>query len=275
MLDSGIGRGPAATDNRPFSEQLQEHVFDYVSWWCRESRRFINKRVNGWKLLEDLYHNRRDLNSWSGSSRTGFRPRDIQGSGNSEPQKWQSDIVLAPAYIVDSWADRSYQTIFSGPEWLTVLPEQDCAVSTDQSGFPTSYKLQELLLARLCQGQVHVRIYEILQHLALYGSVYAKLFWYSNGRTVSRWDVETLDVIDESARTYDCPVIQLIPLERLLIDWTACHCDVQRHSAVGHIVEKSGEHILEQFDRGVYNVNRDIFIEAICGRQGDMAVKPQ
>ena len=46
------------------SRQFQEEAFDYVTRWCRASCEFIDKKIERWKLLEDLYHNRRELNSW-------------------------------------------------------------------------------------------------------------------------------------------------------------------------------------------------------------------
>ncbi len=47
--------------------------------------------------------------------------------------------------------------------WLTVIPENPQGPTTEDLQFPTSYKLQELLLSRLTQGQIHVRLYEALQ----------------------------------------------------------------------------------------------------------------
>jgi hypothetical protein len=244
------------------SEEFQEQAFKYVSGWCKAARDFVKRKVERWKLLEDLYHNRRELNSWSTrsdligtESLSGLRKQT-----GSAKERWQSDIILAPSYIVDAWADKAYQSVFNGPEWLTVIPENPRGPITEDFQFPTSYKLQELLLARLAQGQIHVRLYEILQHLVLYGSVYAKIFWYSKGVTRHRWDFETLDVIEDEETIYDCPIVQVIPLDRVLLDWTATHSDVQRHSGIGHRVDKSYDHVLEQYERGVYNLNLEEFL---------------
>lgn len=239
--------------------KFQEEAFNFVSRWCTSSREFVNRKVERWKLLEDLYHNRRELNHWGARSvldRTGLgspRSKDPAARRN----QWQSDIVLAPSYIVDTWADRAYQAIFSGPEWLTVIPEALQEGEEDEdSRFPASYKLQELLVTRLAEGRIHVRLYEILQHLVLYGSVYAKIFWYSKGVRTNRWSWETLEVTEDYDRLFDCPVIQVIPLDRLLPDWTADHGDVQRHTGIGHRVDKTYDHVIEQFGRGTYNLNR-------------------
>jgi hypothetical protein len=103
------------------SEVFQQEAFNYVSKWCKSARDFVNRKVERWKLLEDLYHNRRELNSWSNrsdsagmGSRTSLRKHPSSGK-----DRWQADIILSPSYIVDAWADKAYQAIFNGPEWLS------------------------------------------------------------------------------------------------------------------------------------------------------------
>lgn len=241
---------------------FQEEAFRYVSRWCAASREFLQRKVERWKLLEDLYHNRRELASWShrsGVTAAANRAGLIRRGDARE--RWQADIVLAPSYIVDTWADKAYQSIFSGPDWLTVVPDNPQGPSTEDLQFPTSYKLQELLLSRLAEGRIHVRMYEVLQHLVLYGTVFAKIFWYSKGVSRNRWNFDTLEVVEENEKIYDCPIAQVIPLDRMLVDWTATHSDVQRHTGIGHRVDKPYEHIVEQFERGVYNLNRQEFLQ--------------
>jgi hypothetical protein len=255
----GQADGPIAPPPVP-SRQFQEQAFRYVSRWCKASRDFTAKKIERWKLVEDLYHNRRELNSWSArSDASGSQSRAGLKKGAAEGrERWQADIILAPSYIVDSWVDRAYPAIVGGPEWLTVIMEGN-RTDTDDRQFPVSYKLQELLLTRLAQGQIHMRLYEILQHLVLFGSVYAKIFWYSRTVTRHRWDYETLDVIGNEERIYDCPIVEVIPLDRLLVDWTATHSDVQRHTGIGHLVNKPVQHVVEQFERGVYTLNQEAF----------------
>lgn len=256
-------------DGRPLaapplpSKEFQQEAIRYVSRWCKASCEFMEKKIERWKLLEDLYHNRRELNSWG--SRTELvmsqNRAGLKKDGTSGKERWQADIILSPSYIVDSWVDRAYQAIVSGPEWLTVIVEDQEPSADDDVSFPLAYKLQELLLTRLGQGQIHLRLYEILQHLVLFGSVYAKIFWYSRTVTRHRWDYETLDVVEDEERIYDCPIVQVIPLDRLLVDWSATHSDVQRHAGIGHRVDKPVEHVIEQFERGVYALNRDAFMD--------------
>lgn len=243
------------------SPEFRQEAFRYVSRWCAASREFVDRKVERWKLLEDLYHNRRELTSWANRSGvTAAENRATLAGRRDAKERWQADIVLAPSYIVDTWADKAYQSIFSGPDWLTVVPDNPQGPTTEDLQFPTSYKLQELLLSRLSEGQIHVRMYEVLQHLVLYGTVFAKIFWYSKGVSRCRWDYETLEVVEEHEKVYDCPIAQVIPLDRILVDWTATHSDIQRHSGIGHRVDKPYEHIVEQFERGVYNLNKDEFL---------------
>lgn len=243
-------------------EALAQNALEYLRPWMKSSRDFTLTRSSKWKLLEDLYNNRRDLSSWNArgtnSGHRQFSDNTAAGRSGASPT-WQSDIILSPSYIVDTWADRAYQAVFSGPEWLTVIPEETFYPVSSDFRFPTSFKLQELLINRLGQGQVHTRLYEALQSVSLYGTVFAKISWRPHSCTSKRWDRGTYGIIEEETELYDCPVIELIPLDRILIDWRATHNDIQRHSGIGHIVEKSHEEIMEMFDLGVYNVNRQEF----------------
>ncbi len=245
-------------------EKLAQAALEHLRPWIRSSREFTQTRINKWKLLEDLYHNRRDLSSWNARENTGAAFPESSGAGDDKStvsRNWQSDIILSPSYIVDTWTDRTYQSIFNGPEWLTVIPEESYYETTADTRYPTSFKLQELLTKRLAQGHVHARMYEALQSLCLYGTVFAKISWRWRPCASRRWDRNSSSIIEERTEQFDCPVIELIPLDRILIDWQATHNDVQRHSGVGHIVDKSYDDIIEMFDLGVYNVNRKEFTE--------------
>ncbi|MGC8604977.1 MAG: portal protein [Desulfomonilaceae bacterium] len=246
-------------------ENLAQTALEYLRPWLKSSRAFSQNRFDKWKLLEDLYHNRRDLSSWNARETSSVNSGEYFGRNTDDPSLshsgWQSDIILSPSYIVDTWADRAYQSIFSGPEWLTVIPEESFYETSPDVRYPTSFKLQELLINRLAQGQVHTRLYEALQSLCLYGTVFAKISWRWTPCASKRWDRGSLGIIEEQTERFDCPVIELVPLDRILIDWRATHNDIQRHSGVGHIVDKSYEEIIEMYDLGVYNVNRKEFTE--------------
>ena len=237
----------------------QEEIFKFLSSWMRAAREYVDRKTSMWKLLEDLYHNRIDLRTWSAGSHLSS---DTEARVDASYSRWQSDIIVSPSYIVDSWADRAYQAIFNGPEWLTVLPEAPYPdTCQDENGFPASFKLQELLINRLGQGQIHARLYETLQSLVLFGSVYAKMFWKTSKSQRRRWDLESLDLVTEDYCACDCPIIQIIPLDRMLLDWNAVSSDVQRSSGIGHRVDKSYDSVIDGFDHGLYNLNRETFVE--------------
>ncbi len=240
--------------NESPSPRKQAEAFKYTSEWCRSAYEFVSRKTPKWKLLEDLYHNRRELSSWDAPRSASM----LDGNSDSPSNRWQSDIVLAPSYIVDSWSDRAYQAIFNGPEWLTVVSETT-SFGPVSGGFPTSFKLQELLLAKLRSGGIHVRIYEALQHLALYGSAFAKTAWHSSTPIEQCHDCIDQEATGRAKHSY--PVIQIIPPDRMLLDWTANHNDIQRHSGIGHRVEKSLTHVLEQFHRGIYHLNKSKVLE--------------
>lgn len=250
--------GVASDEPQPTAGELDD-IFIFLGSWLRASRDFSANRISGWKLLEDLYHNRLDLRTWS-QERQCSDDRELKAEDSASG--WQSDIIVSPSYIVDSWADRAYQAVFNGPEWLTVIPEApDLATSGDDNTFPTSFKLQELLISRLNRGQIHARLYEILQSLVLYGTVYAKIYWKSGRYRKRRWDFESMDLVTEAHSVHDCPVVQIIPLDRMLLDWKAISNDVQRSSGIGHRVDKTYQSILDGFKSGLYNLNREMFID--------------
>ncbi len=70
------------------SKRFQEEAFRYVSKWCKAAHGFVERKIERWKLLEDLYHN--GGNQFLGrqfrsvgcteSNRPWKRPRFSQGS---------------------------------------------------------------------------------------------------------------------------------------------------------------------------------------------------
>ncbi len=253
----GLSDGCGPNGERSVSAEELEEVFEFLVSWLRASREYVLGKTSRWTLLEDLYHNRIDLRTWGERWQSGSRA-DSQKEGLTS--KWQSDIVMSPSYIVDSWADRAYHAVFNGPEWLSVVPE--APQFTDQGAeesFTTSFKLQELLVNRLGQGQIHARLYEVLQSMVLFGSVYAKMYWKSGKNRQRRWDFESMDLVMEDYGSYECPVLQIIPLDRILPDWKAISNDVQRSSGIAHRVEKTYQGIIDGFNSGLYNLNRTSF----------------
>lgn len=246
-------------DGPCLTEGELEDVFKFVSSWMRLSRDYVAAKTSRWMLLEDLYRNRIDLRAWSEKYRSGNAGEREEGKLSSN---WQSDIVMSPSYIVNTWADRAYQAVFNGPEWLTVVPDSPRNEFSDPDGvFPTSFKLQELLVNKLGQGQIHARLYEVLQSMVLFGSVYAKMYWKSGKRRERRWDFESMDLVMEDYGGHECPVLQIIPLDRMLLDWKALSNDVQRSSGIGHRVEKTYQGVMAGFNSGLYNLNREVFRE--------------
>ena len=130
--------GPAMVPRFVPSKEFQEAAFKYISDWCKASCDFVAKKTDRWKLLEDLYHNRRDLNSWTafGQLEPTENLAGLRKQSTSGKERWQADIILAPSYLVDSWVDRAYQAIFGGPDWLSVLPESAPGRVNEDVRFP-------------------------------------------------------------------------------------------------------------------------------------------
>mgnify|MGYP000865813102 CR=1 FL=1 len=252
-------KAPPSDPHEALSPAELEEVFRFLGAWLGAAREYVAGKTAGWKLLEDLYHNRLDLRSW------GEKYASVPGPSDDAPglfSNWQSDIIVSPSYIVDSWADRAYQAVFNGPEWLSVTPESpEIGPGSPEQVFPLSFKLQELLIRRLECGQIHARLYEILHSLVLYGTAYAKIYWKSGKSRLRRWNLESPDLVTEDFSSHDCPVVQIIPLDRMLLDWRATSSDVQRSSGIGHTVDKTFQSVLDGYESGLYNLNRDVFME--------------
>ena len=95
------------------------------------------------------------------------------------------------------------------------------------------------------------------------GTVFGKVFWYARNVPKFSWQV-SLDAVSRIKTpdlVYECPIIQTIPLDRVLPDRAALHNDVQRWRGIGHTVDRSWEDICESYDRGDYNLPKKDFTD--------------
>lgn len=237
--------------------KIREEIKEYVADWCKESRRYVRAKESLWRLLQSLYLNELGIDDWAewplNEVSTSQSRKELVIDADDTAEQLKDDYVHSPSYLVDAWVDNAYPMIFDGPEWLVVLPDET-QILPDQplplvppqnqqqqqqpiDEFSTADKLQQLLLHKLHQGRIHSRVYEALQTDALFGTVYAKVFWEE----------------DENGNSY--PVIQQIPLDRILPDWTALHNDVQRWRGIGFRSFRTYKECLARFKQGAYRYN--------------------
>ena len=241
-------------------KRFQDYVKEYVTNWMKASREFVKQKETDLKRLLQIYENELLLKDWQSPVRTNVANELAEQRG--QPVDWRSEMVFNPAHIINNWADSAIAALFGPKEYIRVVP-QDVRGSIEDMDFPTANKLEHLLLSKLEDGEFQIRTYEALHRCGLWGTVIAKCFWYTKDATRYRWARTPLSHLGglwglqrDRQRIYDCPITQMIQIERCLPDWTATHFDLQRWSGVGHRVELPYQLILEQFDRGLLYLNR-------------------
>jgi hypothetical protein len=263
MLPPQIEQRPA--DAPPPSPAFIKAAKDYVSKFCKASYVYVQQKVDKWRLLEALYLSEigiKEWQEWRSAPKDSQARRDysfLSGEGDAEATSWQSNYLYSPGYIVDNFTDTTWSSLFAGNEYLIVSNKSGGENPTAQ--FPASYRIQQLLLDRLERGLIHHRVYEAVQSFVLYGSVYAKVFWYSKSVPEWRWlstifedrRIETEDLVVE------CPIVQQIPLDKMLVDPAALHNDIQRWRGIGHRQERTWNDLMNNFKRGLYNLGQTEF----------------
>jgi hypothetical protein len=258
------------------NKAFQEAAMKFIGPWCRASRAYVREKTDRWRMLEALYQNRLTLSEWQ-RWRAGESPLTTEYSrqtlpfnldtgrdNGAEGELWQSEYVHSPSFIVDTYVDQAFSQVFAGSDWVSIITEQPPRKSPeDVSRFTVAFKLEQLLTNRLEQAGVHARIYEALQSCALLGTVFAKVFWHHHSVPKYEWQITPVDIekIETPDLVYECPVVQLIPLDRVLPDRAANHNDIQRWRGIGHTVDRTWHEIIESFDRGDYTLNEKLFRE--------------
>jgi hypothetical protein len=92
LKDGSVGDNSDDTD----LERLAEMALEYLRPWIKNSRRLSLNQTEKWKLLEDLYHNRRDLASWNTRETKISSAQSFQGahSGAGESDAWGDPILF-------------------------------------------------------------------------------------------------------------------------------------------------------------------------------------
>jgi len=251
---------------------------DYVGKFCKASKTYVQQKVNGWKLLDALYLNEIGIKEWR---EWKTAPKDSQsradynfwsGEGDAEGRAWQSNYLHSPSYIVDNFTDNTWSSLFAGNEYLVVQNRAGFARDTNLQ-FPIAYRIQQLLLDRLERGLLHHRIYECIQSFVRYGTVYAKVFWYA--KSVPEWKWMSTIFEDRRIETEDlvveCPIVQQIPLDKMLVDPAAMHNDLQRWRGVGHRQDRTWNDIDQNFKKGLYNLGEAEFRKRWESSEGEAA----
>lgn len=244
-------------------KKIRDEIEKYVKEFCRTSRDYVKQKESDWKLIEALYKAEITLRQWADWRSGQTDTTDVDTRTSPPADEWRTDYVHSIAELIDKYVAYAYQIIFAGPEYLVVEPDETDEIPETDESYPLAFKLQQLLQRRLCAGRFHTRIADALKHSAAYGSVYGKVFWYE--RAIPRARVVRNELTgEESIEEYsevvaEYPIVQLIPLDKVLPDKAARHNDLQRWRGIGHRRDATYEQLLAEYDRGEHNLNRDEF----------------
>lgn len=260
----------------PPDEDFIAAVWDYLPPLLSHSRQEVKGHEDKWEKWLKLWKDELNLDDWrrwpnkSGIAYDNTRTKlDLTGldPSKADDTAWESQYVHSPGYMVDQYADRAYPMIFGGPEFFTVLSQDATTLSTDDE-YPTNRKMQEYLLRMLIQGKLHARTYENLLIWPLIGTAFAKVYWYEH--LVPRWQQSTITgkIYETDEVAFECPIIQNIPPDRILIDPKAPNNDVNQWRFVGYRVEMTYEEVIEAYENGTFDLNRDKFEKDYQSKNG-------
>jgi len=259
--------GPAFVDVPPPAPEQDfiDAVWDYLPPLLSHSRQEVKGYEDKWEKWIKLWKDELSLDEWR------MWPRKVTTADDNSRSKigigldpsladdvWQSQYVHSPGYMVDQYADRAYPMIFGGPEFFTVLSQDATQLDTEDE-YPANRKMQEYLLRMLIQGKLHARTYESLLLWPLIGTVFAKVYWHE--QYVPKWQQSTTtgQIYETDEVAYECPIIQSIPPDRVLIDPKAPNNDINLWRFIGYRVEMTYDEVIESYENGTFDLNRDEF----------------
>lgn len=261
--------GPADPPNASGIERAE--IVKWVKEFMKASREYIKRKEADFDLWSKLYNNeltRSEWATWNAASTqapgSAIYARSSVGQYSEAEDDaagdW-SEFVYSPTHLIDSWIDSAYPLLFNNAEFLIVNPDNPRGPNIEDMQYPTARKLQQLLLAKLDEGHIHARVYDCLKSMCVLGTVYAKMFWFSRAVPRWKWDLEQVERIQDDNLISECPILQIIPPDKVLVDPDAEHSDINRWRGMGYWVEKPYSVVLEGFRRGTYQLNEAKFKE--------------
>ncbi len=255
--------------NKPPSAKIREQAKEFITTWLKRSYEFMEPKLEGYLLLYELYRSRRPLDLWRKSlgALTAAEKQEIEKS-------WRTQTVVSIAPIVNAFAHRAFQQMFSATDYVDVAIQPGTSeASIEDTAFPTSRKMAEMLKDDFEEaGFKSSRLQGFIQ-LALYGwecdviSFYERKLPYIirdyKGRRIER--EETL---------YTCPLIQPILPHNFLPDWTATNPNVQHWTGIGYRNTISYPTVIERFRTKVYNLGTKEFLDQWPDMQGGPDLTP-
>ena len=241
--------------------EFQTEAFDYVSGWCRESRKYVKAHIDDWQKEWDIFYGRLGIRELGNINPDSTEDNSLEGKVHEREDEHLSDFVYPLYPAVRASVTQAYSSIFSGPDPVTVTREDATSPPSSTSPISVTDKIGKLLYKKLREGGVHHKISASLFSLNVLGAAYAKVYWNRRTFTRRRWNLLTFEIEETQETIIDCPVIAPIPLDRMLVDWKAEDCDIQNWRGIGHRALRSYEEIAADFAAGRYTLNKNEFLK--------------
>jgi hypothetical protein len=231
------------------SQEQQDSAKEFIDWWSAASYRYGREGKSRRDLLRNLYRQRLLFSQWkSGGSSTSAD----QAQSQKDKASWRSDFVTSITPIVQSFSNRGHAAIFSSDRPFAVTPE-DPTGSIEDDDFPTSEKLEQLLNIRINQGGWSTQLYMALQDFVIFPATFGKIHYYE--KTIPRRIFSQYGVAFRDVPAYACPILDVVDMDRVLMDWEAKSSDVQRWHGIGHRVDIPFHRVAERYREGVFHLN--------------------
>lgn len=251
------------------SKEFQKKAYEYITEFCKASAEFMKPHIVRAERNWNWYRGKltiRDLEAdKTNEKRIDPSQSRMDKSTLDEDDHRRSDFLYPINQIVNSIVSFMNLSIFSGPDYLTLTNEDDEGVHSAEDLQRKNEVIKRLLLKRLRQGRYKSNQRPLMTDGAVTGNSISVTFYYKHN--VLKWrelviDGEPTGQVEEYEETvYECPITQGIKLTRFLPDHRATTTDVNRWRGVGHIIKKTYDEALQDFNSGYYHLNKSEFIE--------------
>lgn len=261
--------GPAGPQSeeilpQPTQKQIRE-AESFLLPWLKASAEYVSSKLPKLKLCRDLYYNTRRLSDFDYHSPAKELIDRHVGSREKAPDQWHADIPVSPAPWVGSIAQRLHSSVFAMEEYCQIVPEPGNEPSLEDEQFPTSKKIQSVILRQNQDMKVRVQAYQAIRDMVMLGTVVIKAEYYEKSIKRVFEDPVTASKSEKEEVVSQGTVLHPLDLARWLPDRDATTNDPQMWQGIGDRQLVSWDKIRGRFGNeahpGPYNVNRQKFFE--------------
>ena len=249
---------------QPTPRQVKE-AEQFLIPWLKASAEYVSSKLPKLRLCRDLYYNTRRLSEFDYQSRAKRLIDKQIGSRERTPDGWHADIPVSPAPWVGSIAQRLHSSIFAMEEYCQIVPQPGNEASLEDRQFPTSKKIQAVILRQNQDMKVRVQAYQAVRDMVMLGTVVIKAEYYEKSIKRVFEDPVTGERSEQEEPATQGTVLHPLDLARWLPDRDATTNDPQMWHGIGDRQLVSWDKIKGRFGNGKrpgpYNVNVEKFFE--------------